>query len=69
MMPIVYFNILSNLFKVCLHKYNETHLLILWIIFGPFYIIYGLIFDIISLIKVLKIYQIDNDKEEKEAIE
>ena len=49
--------------------YKDTHLIIGWIVLGPFYMIYGVCFDMKQLFKVLKMYKIDNDKEEREQEE
>ena len=45
MMPIVYFGILNSLWQVS--GIMDLHLILGWILFGPFYVIYGLGFDMI----------------------
>ena len=46
-----------------MQKHDECHLIIAWLFLGPFYIVYGLGFDMIQIVKVLKLYKLDNDKE------
>ena len=67
MMPIVYIGILNSLYSVS--EIMDAHLLIGWVVLGPFYVIYALVFDMIQLVKVLQLYKIDNDKDQKEAEE
>jgi hypothetical protein len=58
---------LVGLFKVY-KSFKDIYLIAGWVLLGPFYMIYGVGFDMIQLVKVLKIYKIDHDKEQREAL-
>ena len=68
MAPIVYMSQLVGLFKVY-KSIKDIYLIAGWVLLGPFYMIFGVGFDMIQLVKVLKDYKIDNDKEQREADE
>ena len=68
MAPIVYMSQLIGLFKVY-KSFRDIYLIAGWVLLGPFYMIYGVGFDMIQLVKVLRIYKIDNDKVQREADE
>jgi hypothetical protein len=67
LIPVAYFGVLTGLYQAS--DYRDVHLILGWLILGPFYMIYGLCFDMKQLFAVLKDYKIDNDKEAREQEE
>jgi len=52
LMPVSYFGVLMSLYQAS--DFGDLHLIIGWLVLGPFYMIYGMGFDMVQLINVLK---------------
>lgn len=63
LVPVVYIQILVNLIKV--GTIYHVHKMLAWAIFGLFYLLWAVIFDMVNYFKILKDYKINNEKERK----
>lgn len=63
LVPIVYIKIFVNLIKVgTIHHIPK---MLAWALFGIFYLIWAVMFDMFNYYKILKDYKINNEKERK----
>lgn len=60
LIPQIYIKIAFNIVKLA-DPFQKVYLIIFWLIYGPFYLMYGVFFDIYYYVQILRDYKIAED--------